>query len=396
MRLRCHGWSLRLAGYLMLLSASTAGADPAILRGAAFYRHGTVSAGPPATLRLGDGEQLLPATMLPCQGCHGAHGEGGSEGGVPAPSLRRAALDHPRTDGPRPRPAYTATLLIRAITQGYASDGRELNAAMPRYGLSRDTAEDLLAWLRTLDQASEPGISEREILLGFRGQIAVPELPVAPIYGRRLRWLSTSEPASAAFAWIDVGEDADTPAVEVPRLSLWAAGTLGPAGFALLDASTTTQHAALAAIGHGASVRFAIDPPCRDWPAVELVLLSAIAAANCSALLQPPSTVTVLVAVRHPPEPAFVSDAASLMRDILVQALADLGHTPTRAGLVQWLERYDRPAGTSLPALRWRRDRHVGAMAAWVMTLEPHRGRLLAQPGWVTAEDRPEAQQSAR
>src|SRR6516164_6877679 len=48
------------------------------------------------------------------------------------------------------RPPYNERLVIRAVTMGIDSGGNRLNAAMPKYQLTREQADDLVAYLKRL------------------------------------------------------------------------------------------------------------------------------------------------------------------------------------------------------------------------------------------------------
>src|SRR5690606_37579636 len=93
-----------------------------------------------------------------CARCHGARGEGSTEAGVAAPPL-----------GPRSPIVRTgASALARALVEGAGSRGT-LHPAMPRFDLGRNDLADLLAYLRRIDRAAEPGVGARAIRIGIAG-----------------------------------------------------------------------------------------------------------------------------------------------------------------------------------------------------------------------------------
>src|SRR6266403_1968586 len=93
----------------------------------------------------------VPASVMPCAGCHGRDGRGKPEGGVTPPNITWDNLTKPygmtREDG-RKRITYTGALLKQAILMGVDPGGVKLQAAMPRYSFTQSDFADLLAYLR--------------------------------------------------------------------------------------------------------------------------------------------------------------------------------------------------------------------------------------------------------
>lgn len=119
------------------------------------------------TAVLGEGGTEVPAAVLPCASCHGSDGIGRPEGGLRPSDITWPALERPGIRRDRaPRPPYEERSLIRAITMGLDSDGLPLHSAMPRYRLTREEAEALVAYLRLLGSEETPGISETAVRLG--------------------------------------------------------------------------------------------------------------------------------------------------------------------------------------------------------------------------------------
>src|SRR4029077_12091136 len=94
------------------------------------------------------------------------------------------------TGSGRERPPYNESLVIRAITMGIDSGGNRLNVAMPKYELTREQADDLVAYLKALDNILDPGITDQSIKIGV-------VLPPEKTFGGMLRALR--ETVLAAF-----------------------------------------------------------------------------------------------------------------------------------------------------------------------------------------------------
>ena len=111
----------------------------------------------------------MPAAVLRCANCHGPDGRGKPEGGIYPSNIRWSELSKPyavTTRSGRERPPYSESLIIRAITMGLDSGGNRLNVAMPKYQLTREQADDLVAYLKALDNLLDPGISDQSIKIG--------------------------------------------------------------------------------------------------------------------------------------------------------------------------------------------------------------------------------------
>jgi ABC-type branched-subunit amino acid transport system substrate-binding protein len=184
-------------------------------RGKDIYLYGTGSNGTPIVAMEGEGNVEVPAIVLRCVNCHGPDGRGKPEGGLYPSNIRWTELSKPypiSTSSGRERPPYNESLLIRAITMGIDSGGNRLNAAMPKYQLSREQAEDLVNYLKALNDMLDPGITDRSIKIGiilppeqtFSGmhRALLETLPAAMqkvndeggLYGRKLSWVFSSAP----------------------------------------------------------------------------------------------------------------------------------------------------------------------------------------------------------
>jgi ABC-type branched-subunit amino acid transport system substrate-binding protein len=161
--------ALLLAAPAALLSQLTP-LTPEAERGKLLYTTGKGPAGsPPVTVTLGEGTAPLSAETLPCLGCHGPDGHGRPEGGVAPSDIRWSSLTRPyevTAPSGRKHGAYDRRLAIRAITLGIDPAGNRLGVGMPRYQLSREDADALVAYLQRLGQEREPGVSEKTLRIG--------------------------------------------------------------------------------------------------------------------------------------------------------------------------------------------------------------------------------------
>ncbi len=149
--------------------------------GRTIYRQGISPSGGQILARLEGNEVEIPASSLPCTGCHGQDGRGRPEGGVNPSDLTWASLTRPYTvehPSGRRHEAYDERSLKRAIAMGVDPAGNALGVAMPRYLLSQEDMTDLLAYLRRLGNEPEPGISEQAIVLAA---LLPEEGPVAEV-----------------------------------------------------------------------------------------------------------------------------------------------------------------------------------------------------------------------
>jgi hypothetical protein len=150
------------ASLLLLGMAGPASADLAE-EGEALFATGRRASGPAPRATAGGGA-VMPATALPCAGCHGMDGGGGrAEAGVKPPPIPWSVLSRPATG----RPAYDEPSLLRAVAQGWAAGGRALDAVMPRYELTMEDGRALVAFLRTLDTRGVLGVEEKLVHLGL-------------------------------------------------------------------------------------------------------------------------------------------------------------------------------------------------------------------------------------
>lgn len=145
-----------------------AGLTPREAAGKEIYHTGESPSGREILAVLAGGTEL-PAAALPCSSCHGEDGRGNPEGGISPSDLTWNALTRPygvRGQGGRRHGPYTPALLKRAIALGVDPAGNELHVAMPRYRMSIEDMEALIAYMRHLGRDRDPGIGEGRLAVG--------------------------------------------------------------------------------------------------------------------------------------------------------------------------------------------------------------------------------------
>ncbi|MDR6712412.1 ABC-type branched-subunit amino acid transport system substrate-binding protein [Pseudomonas hunanensis] len=161
-------WALCVG--LSLCSAALAlDLTPAEHAGKRLYREGVASGDAQVVARVGVGDMSVPASVLPCAGCHGRDGRGRSEGGVRPSSLdwqRLSAGQGLRQANGRSYAAYTDASLARAIQHGLDPAGNRLDPAMPRFDMSLADQRNLTAYLKRLGDERDPGVEPNVLRLG--------------------------------------------------------------------------------------------------------------------------------------------------------------------------------------------------------------------------------------
>jgi ABC-type branched-subunit amino acid transport system substrate-binding protein len=151
------------AALLFTLTVAATAADPQ--NGKKIYLRGEGSA-PIEAVTDAEGSVVIPATVLRCVNCHDYDGRGKREGAVTPSNLQWSELTKTYTTTARKHPPYTVSTLKRAITMGIDPAGNELDRIMPRYRMTARDAEDLVAYLRTLGQVTDPGLTGDTLRLG--------------------------------------------------------------------------------------------------------------------------------------------------------------------------------------------------------------------------------------
>jgi ABC-type branched-subunit amino acid transport system substrate-binding protein len=193
-------------------------------RGRKIYLEGASAGGGKITALMSDLSVEVPATTVPCASCHGRDGRGKPEGGVVPTALTWDNLTKPygitHASG-RKHPAYDERSLKRAIAMGMDPAGNKLHAVMPRFQMSREDMEDLVAYLKVLGREAAPGVSDTGLTVGVllppTGQLSGMGQAVRAalaarfeavnkdggIYGRRLeaRFLEAPGPPEQRKAW---------------------------------------------------------------------------------------------------------------------------------------------------------------------------------------------------
>lgn len=136
---------LALLGTGLLVPRLAAG--DAAARGEWIYRTGTSVDGRPIPYA---GGMMM---RMACADCHGIDGHGLRTPLFLSPDITYRNLTDPagmlEPDGER-GPTYTDELIRRAVTRGLDAEGKPLAWPMPRWRLSEQEMDDLLAHLRTL------------------------------------------------------------------------------------------------------------------------------------------------------------------------------------------------------------------------------------------------------
>lgn len=209
-------------------------------RGRVVYRTGETVDGEAIMAVLG-GNVEIPASTVPCASCHGREGRGRPEGGVVPTDLTWPSLTKPygvtHASGRR-HPPYDRRSLAMAITAGLDPAGTPLGATMPRYRMPRAAMDDLIAYLRVIDDERDPGIGPDTLRVGtvfprdaasavtaaltetleaLFAEIGADQSDTGGIYGRRLE-LVTLPSARTADAMDAVLDEADVVALVAPIL----------------------------------------------------------------------------------------------------------------------------------------------------------------------------------
>jgi ABC-type branched-subunit amino acid transport system substrate-binding protein len=140
---------------------------PAERRGRAIYFRGETSSKKEVTAMIGDVD--VPASTVNCAGCHGRRGEGKTEGGVTAGNLTWNNLikpyGHTHPNGRKHGP-FSESSFAMAVVRGVDPGGNNLVVAMPRYRLSIEDMNDLIAYIKRLEFDRDPGLTSESIEIG--------------------------------------------------------------------------------------------------------------------------------------------------------------------------------------------------------------------------------------
>ncbi|MBU0496183.1 MAG: cytochrome c [Chloroflexi bacterium] len=128
------------------------GAGTFTSNGQRIYFTATSARGTPITASGGSAGMGMMG-RLACATCHGADGRGGPVRmmmySVDVPDIRHQTLTSEDPAGMEHAP-YTDETIKQAITQGVEPNGQSLDPFMPRWSMSEQDLNDLLAFLKTL------------------------------------------------------------------------------------------------------------------------------------------------------------------------------------------------------------------------------------------------------
>ncbi len=169
------GWAGYVFGPVALVAAMLAA--PAVgaqltlkeARGKQIFLSGSSTAGREITAYVGKASTAVPASALPCAGCHGPDGLGRPEGGVRPSNITWSHLTKrygTRSAWGQQRPAYSEETVARAIAAGSDSAGAQLDVSMPRFQMDSEDMADLIAYLKRLEHQLDPGLTKTAITLG--------------------------------------------------------------------------------------------------------------------------------------------------------------------------------------------------------------------------------------
>ena len=150
---------------------------PAEAGGKQIYTKGTSPRGTPITAQVGSEALELPASAVPCGGCHGYDGRGRPEGGVIPADIRWSHLAKPYGhvhENGRAHPAFDDAGVARLLTEGLDPAGNRIDEAMPLYSLSEADLGDLIAYLKRLETDWDPGIERDRLQVGTLLPLAGP------------------------------------------------------------------------------------------------------------------------------------------------------------------------------------------------------------------------------
>src|SRR5262245_60258640 len=143
--------------------------SPQERRGKEIYFGTPASDNPPIQALIGDPPVAVKGTLMACANCHGEDGRGKPEGGIVPSDITWEALTKPYTvahTSGRTHPGYTERTIISAVCLGIDPAGNKLHVAMPRFQMSREDINALIAYLKRLGKDSDPGLSDSAIRIG--------------------------------------------------------------------------------------------------------------------------------------------------------------------------------------------------------------------------------------
>jgi cytochrome c553 len=180
------GWGAAFGFALMLLACfhvnHAAANDDSVARGRRLFETGIGRNGQAIEAAFADSATPVPGTLLSCAGCHGRDGTGRPVKGVDPPNITWQNLTKPyalQARAGRSRLPYTEALLLRAVVTGIDSSNQLLGPAMPHFRLTPGDGADLVAYMRELGAAADPGITAQAITIGV---VLPPREPTAELH----------------------------------------------------------------------------------------------------------------------------------------------------------------------------------------------------------------------
>lgn len=421
-----------IAAFAAAAAIAAPAAAPDAQRGHRIYLRGNGSA-PIKAIVGGDASAPIPATVTPCVNCHGYDGRGIKEGGLSPSNLQWSELTKPYASGARTHGPYTPSTLRRAFTMGFDPAGNALDPAMPRYQMSMRDADDLVAYLRTLGVAPDPGLTPTSIRVGVllspdrEKAAAVREVMEAyvrllpELYGRRLelRFLDLPPDPAARAAAVQAFLDREHPFALAASSFLGAEEPIetvleedGTPAFAAFAASVPADaHYTFALFGDPADAVRKYDAKAQLFAGKREDLAAFLqkaagrvyvpASLASEAIFTAPKSVEVIVAA-----PTWSDDVApEALRDlrtlspkgtasrntqtaalatakVLIEALRRAGHDVTRESLIKTIESFYRLKTGLTPPLSFSPTHHTGTTGAFLLRVDQE-GRALRDPVWV-------------
>ena len=157
------------AAILVVLIGVAGGTEGSVSNGERIYYTATSDSGSP--ISFSGGPQWLYMHGGSCVDCHGEDGRGGivvMMSDVVAPDIRYDELtgihgEEGEGGDHEEHPPYTDELIKIAINQGLGPDGESLDHIMPRWRMSEEDLDDLLAFLQTLDGSSDAWVGDEDM-----------------------------------------------------------------------------------------------------------------------------------------------------------------------------------------------------------------------------------------
>jgi len=396
-------------------------------RGRKIFRTGEGSA--PITAVVGAEDVPVPASVVPCASCHGRDGRGRAEGGLRPSNLQELTRPYEvATAEGRKHPPYDARLLKRAIAMGIDPAGNRLLPAMPRYRLSMQDANDLVAYMEKLGSDRDPGLTDDALTIGVilpggeegdavRASLAAYYGGLQRLFGRKLdvrfttsadvaAFIAKEQPFAITAASIADREDEIAKVIaaqHVPTIASISARGGDADGYLFhLLAGIEEQSLALARttegplrIAHGpatAAIAQRIAARLGDRianDATTVLLLDAPVDARAKTILIPapfaaPSVfdfdgraLIALPAVTNGAPHATTRAAALAAAQLLTRALERAGRDVDRESLVATLNTFRDEATGLTPPVTWTKSSHVGTTEVSIVRVDAKRHILV-------------------